>query len=305
MHRIFITGGAGFIGYSLNKKLLQAENDICVYDNLFNGRIENVPVQDGAKFVKGDILDEDLLEKSLKKFKPDIVIHLAALAFIPYCSEHPKETIRINIEGTQIVCDLATKYGASRLFFASTAAVYKVSDVAMSEDMELNPVEIYGLSKMAGEYIVKYASLKSGISMISTRFFNAYGPRETNPYVIPHLMEQLKNGETRIRLGNLEPKRDFIHTEDLTDAIISLINLNVDDHDVFNIGTGREYSVLEIVKYLQDAIGSKFEVIPDERFIRKIDRMHLLSDISKIIKATGWHPKKDLNEGLKELLFEK
>jgi UDP-glucose 4-epimerase len=141
--------------------------------------------------------------------------------------------------------------------------------------------------------------------MISLRFFNAYGPKETNPYVIPHLIEQLKNGKTRIRLGNLEPKRDFIHTEDLTDAIISIIDLNVDGYDVFNIGTGREYSVIEIVKYLQDAIGSKIEVISDEKFIRKVDRMHLLSDISKVIKTTGWHPKKDLNEGLRELLFEK
>ena len=305
MHRIFITGGAGFIGYNLNKKVLQAGNDICVYDNLFNGRIENVPVQDGAMFVKGDILDEVLLETSLKEFNPDIIIHLAALAFIPYCSEHPRETIRINIEGTQIVCDLAVKYKVSRLFFASTAAVYKVSDEAMREETELNPIEIYGLSKMACEHIVEYTSLKSGISMISLRFFNAYGPKETNPYVIPHLIEQLKNGKTRIRLGNLEPKRDFIHTEDLTDAIISIIDLNVDGYDVFNIGTGREYSVIEIVKYLQDAIGSKIEVISDEKFIRKVDRMHLLSDISKVIKTTGWHPKKDLNEGLRELLFEK
>jgi UDP-glucose 4-epimerase len=305
MHRIFITGGAGFIGYTLNKKLLQVGYGICVYDNLFNGRVENVPIQDGAMFVKGDILDGALLNKKLFDFSPDVVIHLAALHFIPYCNSNPLETIKVNIEGTQLVIDASLKSSVRKVLFASSAAVYPISDSALSEDVITEPMDIYGVSKVAGEHIIRIASKGSGIPMVSMRFFNAYGPRETNPHLIPSLVRQLKQGVRKVELGNLEPKRDFIHTDDLTDAIIALIEADFNGYEVFNLGNGTEHSVLEIVGYLQEALGDEIEVVSKEELQRKAERMHLLSDISRIKKATNWHPRKDIKDGLKELLLER
>ncbi|MBK8846818.1 MAG: NAD(P)-dependent oxidoreductase [Bacteroidetes bacterium] len=300
MSKILVTGGAGFIGSAVIKHLQQAQHEIFVIDNLSFGNRDFIQVND-THFFKHDILDRATVIELFTKIKPDIVLHLAAIHFIPYCNAHPHESANINIQGTINVLDAAHIAGVKQLLFASTAAVYPISDEAVSETNATGPMDIYGLSKLAGEHLCNEFFLQSGINTIVCRFFNAFGPNETNPHLIPEIEKQIKEGTRTIKLGNLTPKRDFIHTYDMASAMeIILAKLNEGLH-VINLGRGIEYSVVEIVEAFEKNLGEKITIEVEEARVRKVERMHLLADVSKL-KSLGWEPKISIEEGTKTLL---
>jgi UDP-glucose 4-epimerase len=144
--------------------------------------------------------------------------------------------------------------------------------------------------------------LKTKIPVIICRFFNAFGPNETNPHLIPEIQDQLNSGLRTIRLGNLAPKRDFIHTSDMATAIYLLMNKFKEGLDVFNLGRGIEYAVSEIVAAFERQLGEKIIVEIDESKVRKVERMHLLADITKLKAFTGWEPKVSIDEGIATLI---
>ena len=137
--------------------------------------------------------------------------------------------------------------------------------------------------------------------MIVCRFFNAFGPNETNPHLIPEIQRQVLEGKRNINLGNLTPKRDFIHTYDMANAVSVLLSKVNKGLDVFNLGRGIEYSVTEIVDSFSKALGEKIEITVDPARVRKVERMHLLADISKL-KSLGWEPEIGIDEGIKTLV---
>jgi len=134
------------------------------------------------------------------------------------------------------------------------------------------------------------------------RIFNAVGPHETNLHMVPQLINQLIRGERTVNMGNLEPERDYIHTSDLALGLICALDRRQNGYDVFNIGTGKEHSVKDVVEMCENIIGEKIEIKQSPRLIRKVDRMHLCAGIDKLQHATGWRPKISLNETLRELL---
>jgi UDP-glucose 4-epimerase len=303
MKKILITGGAGFIGSALVKRF-QVEHEVFVYDNLSYGSRNFISIDDDH-FIEADILDGMVLENSLMEIKPDWVIHLAAIHFIPDCNQRPFESSKINIQGTKNLLDAVKKVGdVQKIFFASTAAVYPISDHAVSEDDEVNPLDIYGLSKITGEYLCQGFAIDTGIPTIIGRFFNAFGPNETNPHLIPEIEKQLKSGLRTIRLGNLEPKRDFVHTYDMAEWVYKLLSGSHSGFETFNIGQGMEYSVREVVKEFETALGESVQIEQDPARMRKVERMHLLADVRKIIKDTGYEPQYSLSDGIKTLMNE-
>ncbi len=177
-------------------------------------------------------------------------------------------------------------------------------DKPISEDDPTGPLDIYGLSKLTGEYLCHDFHRKTNIPTIICRFFNAFGPNETNPHLIPTIQEQLLAGKREILLGNLEPKRDFIHTSDMANAIEMLLEKFDTGIDTFNLGQGQEYSVVEIVEAFEKAIGEKIIIKQDPNKMRKSDRLHLLADVSKLKAFTGWEPKVDILEGIRTLIKE-
>lgn len=301
--RILITGATGFIGSAVYNHLRQTTDaDLFVLDNLSFGDIGNIRIDADRLFVR-DILDKPGVLDVFEHVRPDWVIHLAAIHFIPYCNKYPFESANTNIQGTQNILDAAAVCRSVRkLFFASTAAVYPIADHAYAEDHETGPLDIYGLSKLTGEYLCRRFFLETSISTIICRFFNAFGPNETNPHLIPAIQEQVNSGQRIIRLGNLEPKRDFIHTSDMATAVHALLEKFEGGYDVFNLGRGIEYSVLEIVEAFERQIGEKIHVETDPARVRKVERMHLLADISKLRKFTGWEPRVSIDEGIKTLI---
>ncbi|HEY9301174.1 MAG TPA: GDP-mannose 4,6-dehydratase, partial [Phormidium sp.] len=131
---------------------------------------------------------------------------------------------------------------------------------------------------------------------------NAFGPNETNPHLIPEIQQQINSGLRKIKLGNLEPKRDFIHTYDMAKAVILLLENFAKEIDIFNLGRGIEYSVVDVVKAFERQIGEEILIEVEPARVRKVERMHLLADISKLKSLTGWEPTISLDEGIKTLV---
>lgn len=300
--KILITGGAGFIGSAVVPELQKRGYDVYVYDNLKFGHREFIEVPDNHFFLE-DVRDFHKVEEIFTSLQPDIVVHLAAIHFIPYCNQHPFEAADINIRGTMNVLKACKQIKSlKKLFFASTAAVYPISDEAVNEDHDLLPLDIYGISKLTGEHLCKEFHLETAVDTIVCRFFNAFGPNETNPHLIPEIEKQLREGMRTIKLGNLTPKRDFIHTYDMASAVGQLLNLENIGYDVFNLGRGIEYSVVEIVEAFERQLKEKITIEVDQSRVRKVEREHLLADISKLKKITHWQPVWGIDEGINNLV---
>lgn len=304
VQRVLITGGAGFIGSALGKHLLSKGCELHVVDDLSFGRRHLAPVSD-AQFHQADIRDREAMSRIFRAVEPQQVLHLAAVHFIPYCNAHPIEATDINIMGTLNVLDAcaATKR-VQQVFLASTAAVYPIANSAMDETHATGPMDIYGITKLATERLANEFHLRTGIPTIVGRFFNAFGPNETNPHLIPEIQKQVLDGKRTLQLGNLDPKRDFIHTEDMGRAMSALLDAGLPGYEVFNIGRGIEYSVREIVEAFERQLGEKLTIAVDPTRVRKVERMHLLADVSKLKRMTGWEPRWGIDEGVATLLKE-
>lgn len=282
MTKILVTGGAGFIGSATIAKFQKHGQDIYVIDDLSFGNREFLTLPD-THFYKLDILNRDGLDEAIKKNDPNWIIHLAAIHFIPYCNQHPFKSSNINIQGTLNVLNAARSLkNLEKMFFASTAAVYPICEDAIPETQQTNPLDIYGLSELAGEHLMNEFHLQTSIPTIISRFFNAFGLNETNLRLIPEIQRQVNSGQRTIDLGNLEPKRDFIHTYDMARAILLLLNKFASGIDVFNLGSGQEYSVIDVVKEFENQLGEKIPIKLEQSRVRKVERMHLLADISKL-----------------------
>lgn len=301
IRKILVTGGAGFIGSAVIRELNQWGAEVAVLDNLSFGRRDLADVPD-SHFFQQDIRDREAVFAAMAQFQPDWVLHLAAVHFIPYCNEHPYESADINIRGTVNVLDAARNVGVKGVFFASTAAVYPIHDEATDELFRTGPLDIYGLTKFTGERLCREFHLESGIATIVCRFFNAFGPNETNPHLIPEIQRQVNDGLRTIALGNLEPKRDFIHTSDMARAVRMLLQRFSEGFEIFNLGRGIEYSVREIVEAFSRQLGETVAIEQDPARMRKTDRMHLLANIDKLKGFAGWEPLVGIDEGIATLI---
>lgn len=300
--KYFITGGAGFIGSAVVGNLQKAGHHLFVYDDLSFGNRKFIDVED-IHFKQESILNRRALQDALLQFAPDRVIHLAAIHFIPYCNEHPFASANINISGTIHLLEACRELKTlEKFFFASTAAVYPICDGAIPETTLPSPGDIYGLSKWTGEELCKKFHGETGIPTIICRFFNAFGPNETNPHLIPAIQEQVISGARTLKLGNLAPKRDYIHTHDMARAVQMLLEKFDKGIETFNLGQGVEYSVTEVIAAFEKALGQSLRLETDPARVRKTDRLHLLADIGKIKAFTGWQPAISLEEGISTLI---
>ncbi len=296
---VLVTGGAGFIGQSLVNRLLQDQYcQVVLYDNFFTGHQSTLTTDHPSlTVVEGDIRNRESLEHVLRKYRPRLVYHLAALHFIPYCNAHPEETLSVNLVGFQTLLSACRQVPIERLVFASTAAVYPIFEEANREDHLVDPVDIYGMSKYFGEKLVRRFSADTGTICTVGRFFNAYGPGETNPHIIPEIMEQVKQGNT-LELGNLDPKRDYIYVDDMASALDIIGRKSEVRYEVYNIGSGKEYSVRELVTLVESLVGRPLAITQDKQRMRRVERQHLLADINKIGQQLTWQPFMTMKDGL-------
>lgn len=297
MSRILITGGAGFIGRWLALRAARAGYGVVIIDNLSVGRREHLQGVDGITLVEGDIRDKTLVTSVLEEYQITLVYHLAAVHYIPYCEQNPTEAFSINVGGTLTVLEAMRATQVQRLVFASTGALYPPIEEPLTEDTPVQAHDIYGLTKLHAEQIIHYYHQRHAIKATIARLFNTYGPYETNPHLLPHVIQTLKSGETTIRLGNLHPKRDYVYVEDVAEALYRLAQLD-EAYETYNIGTETEYSVAEVIQLLSEVIERPIEIVQDPERVRPVDKMHQRACLEKLRNRLGWYPQTSLREGL-------
>jgi UDP-glucose 4-epimerase len=298
MHSVLITGGAGFIGRWLAKRCIEAGHTVCIVDNLSVGALENLMDLEGRfEFVQTDLSDTERIAQCLQRHNVQTVYHLAALHYIPYCEANPRETFEVNVLGTLSVLEAMRAAGVQRVVFASTGALYPPLDAPLTEETPLVAQDIYGLTKLHGETTLTYYQNRYGIQPTIVRLFNTYGPYETNPHLLPHIINTLKQGARELTLGNLHPKRDYIYVEDVAEGFYRL-GSRTDALGVFNLGTGVEYSVQEAVDILGELVGEPLRVVQDPARMRPVDKPHQRADVSQLEATLGWKPSVSLREGL-------
>jgi UDP-glucose 4-epimerase len=303
LSKIIVTGGAGFIGGHLVSELVSREHEVLVVDNLYSGRREHVP--GGVGFLNLDLAlaDETTVFEVIRGFRPDAIIHLAAIHYIPHCLANPADTFLANVRSTDVIARALRGLPTRRLIAASTADVYPLLDQLHNESETPAPTNPYGLSKFLLEEIIAGAARTNrALSCVALRIFNVYGPRDTNPHVIPRIIELLHGPSPEIRMGAIETTRDFIHVEDVVKAIYAALTHQSEKYEVFNVGTGRATSIRHVLNILLGATGDKRPVIQDKDLFRAYDRASLTSDITKITQALDWRPTVALEEGLARLV---
>jgi UDP-glucose 4-epimerase len=299
---VLITGGAGFIGRALVGRCLQAGHRVTVVDNLCAGRVRNLePFLDKIDFCEADILDEMRVRELMASARPDMVFHLAAHHFIPFCNAHPRETLRVNVEGTYAVLSEAARQGVRVAVVASTGALYPSRDDRLGEGVEAAPADVYGLSKHMAEQIARYIAATTNMASVAARLFNTYGPHETNPHLIPHIMESVKRGPS-VELGNIHTKRDYIYVDDVAELLYRCARNCTAKHAVVNLGTGVEYSAEEIVNIVGRLLHIDLEINVNASIVRAVDKLHQRADTDRCEALTGTHPRYSLIEGLRRLL---
>ena len=299
--RVLVTGGAGFIGAHLVRALLETGDEITVVDNLSRGRRQALPEDPRVRLLIGDIADPAFLTAAVRPWQPQLVYHLAAIHYIPECLAHPAEALRVNVAGTRQVLEAIRTPALQRAVLASSGAVYAPSNRPVTERDAVGPMENYGTSKLAAEALWRTAAqaMPQAVWLVA-RLFNAYGPGETNPHLIPHLVQELKQGRT-VRLGDLAARRDFTYVADIVSALVALGQLD-GRFEIFNVGSGTAASVADVVRALEAALGESITITQEAARRRPVDRPFLCADTGRLTQATGWRARWTLRDGLRAWL---
>jgi UDP-glucose 4-epimerase len=300
--RVLVTGGAGFIGSHLVEALVSAGDEVAVLDDLSRGR--RVWLHPEVELHELDIRDGAALRGALAQLAPDVVVHLAAMHFIPAVANAPELARDVNVTGTHRLLDALALHPPELLVFASTAAVYPDRRGPIDESCAADPIDMYGRTKLEAEQLVTTFMARSGVRAIVARLFNVVGKRETNPHIVPELVEQLREGAASVRVGNLSPRRDYTDVRDVADALQRLLGPNTGRSVIFNVGSGQSVSVAELVRVCEQVLGRGIEIEVDERRLRAQDRAELVADSHLLRETTGWQPARSLRETMAELLTE-
>jgi UDP-glucose 4-epimerase len=295
-----VTGANGFVGIQVVRDLLaMPQHELVAIDSLRYGpwRFSDAERKRFAHEVV-DIRDPGAVAAAMARYQPEAVIHLAAIHFIPECERLPHDAVSTNVQGT--VNLLHTCPPGCRFVFTSSAAVYKPLETAHNEDASaVGPVDVYGYTKLHGEDFVRHFARDRGFNAAIVRLFNVIGPGETNPHVLPEIIRQLKAGTRKLSLGNVHPKRDYIHVADVSSGFIRIATTAVPDPvTVVNLGSGASFSVEELVNRLGGIIGEPIKIEVDPARVRAVDRPNLLSDNGRLRELYNWQTEHPLDAAL-------
>jgi len=281
--RILITGASGFVGRHLAEEL---------------GR-------DGAEVVTLDAREEYSVDvrdwQGVRAFesklgKLDLVYHLAALMFVPYSFESPRETYEVNVLGTLNVLELCRAHNVEKVVFASSYVYGHPEYLPVDEEHPLNPTSPYARSKVMGEGLCRAYYEDYGLKCIILRPFNIYGEGQSDSFLIPSILKQLVSGE--IELMDPEPRRDFLYISDTIEAYMKAGQYTDSAFEIFNIGSGVSYSVDSIASRIMETWGQEVKVrYKNDR--RRAEIMDVVSSIQKAKEKLGWEPKVTIDEGLR------
>lgn len=302
--RILVTGGAGFVGSACLRHLLAHGHEAVAFDNLAQGHAKSVP---GDRLIIGDISDTPALVKVMNDFRAEAVMHFAAATYVGESVSNPEYHYRNNIGGTLSLLNAMRQAGVKRMLFSSTCATYGMNPkVPMAEDSLQDPCSPYARTKLAVEWMIRDFAHAYGLGFTLLRYFNASGADEDGKFgedhrpenhLIPLVLQVALGQRTHIDIfGNDYPTpdgtciRDYVHTDDLAQAHrLAIAATTPTTAEVFNIGTGKGQSVLEIIEACRSVTGKTIEtrIVPR----RPGDPPALVADPAKLKGRLGWKPR--------------
>ena len=312
MKKILITGVSGFAGSFLAEELLKnPENQ--VYGTTFSGTsLDKLPqLKDKIKAFPVDLLNKKTTQEIINEVRPDVIFHLAALTSPAESFEKPAEVMVNNIESELSVFEAVRKTNLSncKILITSSAEIYGMvdpSDLPIDENTPLKPTSPYAVSKVAQDFLGLQYHLSYKFDIVRIRPFNHFGPRQSPSFVVSSFAKKIAEIEKGIKepimsVGNLEARRDFTDVRDIVRGYVLLSEKGIAG-EVYNIGFGKSHKISDVLEKLLALSDKKIEVKVDPSLFRPSDIPDLYADNSKINNATGWEPKIQLEESLRDTL---
>jgi UDP-glucose 4-epimerase len=299
--RVAVTGANGFVGTTLVRQLL-GEHDVLAIDSLRYGPWRFAA--DELEFMETstiDLRDSDACEDVINRFRPDAVIHLAAIHFIPECELDPSLAVSTNVQATVNLARCCPP--GARFVLASSGAVYSPKVGPHDETFdETTPSDVYGYTKLHAEQLLTYFAIKRGFEAVLIRLFNVIGPGETNPHLLPEIIHQLQSGSEPIRLGNTHPKRDYVFVDDVAAGFAAAATGTFPAGEqvvTANLGSGISHSVDDVIATLGELRGRAIAVEVDPDRVRPVDRPDLCAGLGRLKTWFGWEPRVPFAEALR------
>ncbi|HET9531935.1 MAG TPA: UDP-glucose 4-epimerase GalE [Blastocatellia bacterium] len=302
--RVLVTGGAGYIGSVVSEELLGDGHEVVLYDNLSKGH--EGAVQEGAHFVRADLMNVTHLKDTLRDFEVEAVIHMAAHSLVGESVVDPAKYYRNNVAAGLLLLDAMRETGVRKMVFSSTAAVYgEPQKQPIEETDQTNPTNPYGESKLAFERALHWYDIAYGLRYASLRYFNAAGAtarhgedHDPETHLIPLVLEAASGRKDFVEVyGDDYPTRDgtcvrdYIHVVDLARAHILALRILDGHSDIFNLGCGGDgYTVREVIEAARDVTAREIKVRVTGR--RAGDPAVLVASSEKIKRELGWNPKR-------------
>ena len=259
---VLVTGGAGFIGSHIVEEVLKSNpKKVIVYDNLSEGRVSNLPNDKRIELVRRDIRDIDDLHTSM--YGVDFVFHTASTLLLE-SRDRPSKAIDVNIKGTYNVIKSAAETSVRKIIFSSSGSVYgQPLYVPMDEDHPYNSELLYGTTKITGEHLLKDWYKSHGLPFVALRYFNIYGPRQhyigAYAQIIPKWIDNIEVGEPIVIYGDGSQSMDMTYVTDVARANVLALESNA-THDFINIGTGKEWTILQLSDIMKEIVGEDLQI---------------------------------------------
>ncbi len=303
MMRVFVSGGAGFIGSHLANQLHRRGHFVRVLDDLSSG--EPTTLDPGIHITRGDVRDVPKLWSLLQGV--DVVYHLAARVSVPASVLYPREYNEVNVGGTVALLEACRDVGVERVILTSSATVYgNQAEQPIHEALPTHPTVPYAVSKVAAEQYLFTIGQLSGFETVALRIFNAYGPGQQLPPVhapvIPQFMRQIIGGGSVVVFGDGSQSRDFVYIDDVVEALVRAATAPHVDQQIINVGSGVETPVRDLIAQIAAVVGTKANALYNGETSGGIAR--LVADLHKARELLDYVPLVDLATGLQKLVAE-
>lgn len=301
--KVLITGGAGFIGSNLAKRLVEDGHSVVVLDSLLRGNKLDKETYSQIEFIKGDVRDLQTVNQASKNC--DLIFHFAAVLGVDIVADNPVETMDVEVIGTRNVVEAAFLNNVKKIMYASTSGIYGHSAIenALTEEVLVDPRTSYAMAKRYNEIYLASHHEEKGLNVVSLRFFNVYGKNQDNRMVVPRFFEQALENDPITVFGTGKQTRDFTYIDDTIEACVRLMAIS--GCHIVNIANEAEWCITDLAEKIKMITTSNSEIIyleaPKKRYDYEVERRVGSSD--KLLSLTGFKPQISLTEGL-ELIYK-